>query len=609
MVRRDETLIPMMLRISVLPAMLAGVALAVFPAAGQSRGSNFMDTQQSPYHGQVVEEIIANVNDQVISKSDYDRALQELEQEARQQGWTQAQLYQQRKDLLRSLIDNQLLLSKGKELGITGETETIRRLDEMRKQYHLDSMEALQKAAEEQGVSFEDLKEQIRENVIRSEVISQEVGSRIMVAPSEIAAYYKAHPEEFERPESVQLSEILIATPNPDDAAQVAEAEKKADDIEARLKTGADFATVAKADSNGPTASDGGKLGDFKRGDLAKVLEEATFGLKAGQFTEPIRTRQGWLIMEVTAHQQAGIAPLDEVQNQIQEKIGYAKMEPALRVYLSELRDQAYIDVRPRYVDSGATGHEQKFLMGAYQPPQPKHKKTAHEERTRFREKAPRQKKETDAAGAAPAGVPTLDKINGTKNAGKEVASARTQKPGKREKIRFGQAPRETLPVADTRDVDAGAGAATTNVAANNQPGNAVVTNAAGDVIDTGNQAEKKTKTRFADRPKKTKEDKQKEKVAKKNRFAPPKETPAELAQDKLDQQAMGLNGDTTKPKKKPNPAKTGPKRRMSDQDKDKGQAQPNGQNGTGSSGAGQTPQGSNPNPNGTANQGAAPPQ
>jgi len=465
-------------------------------------------------------------------------------------------------------------------------------------------MEALQKAAEEQGVSFEDLKEQIRENVIRSEVISQEVGSRIMVAPSEIEAYYKAHQEEFERPESVQLSEILIATPNPDDAAQVAQAEKKADDIETRLKAGADFATVAKADSSGSTAPDGGKLGGFKRGDLAKVLEEATFSLKAGQFTEPIRARQGWLILEVTAHQQAGVAPLDEVQNEIQEKIGYTKMEPALREYLSELRDQAYIDVRPGYVDSGATGHEQKFLMGAYQPPQPKHKKKAHEERTRFREKAPRRKTETEVAG-----VPTLDKINGTKNAGKEVASTKTQKPGKREKIRFGQAPRETLPAGDTRDVDAGAGAATTNVAANNQPGNAVVTNAAGEVIDTGNQAEKKTKTRFADRPKVTKEQKKKEKEAKKNRFAAPKETPAELAQDKLDQQAMGLNGDTTKPKKKPNPAKTGPKRRMSDQDKDKGQAQPNGQTGTGSSGAGQTPQGSNPNPNGTANQGAAPPQ
>ena len=70
--------------------------------------------------------------------------------------------------------------------------------------------------------------------------------------------------------------------------------------IRDRLKTGADFATVAKADSGGPTAQEGGRLGDYKRGDLPKVMEDATFNLQAGQFTAPIRTKQGWLILEVT---------------------------------------------------------------------------------------------------------------------------------------------------------------------------------------------------------------------------------------------------------------------------------------------------------------------
>ncbi|HEX4064494.1 MAG TPA: peptidyl-prolyl cis-trans isomerase [Acidobacteriaceae bacterium] len=583
----------MMLRVpSFSAALAASVLLTAVPAFSQSRGSNFADTQQqqqSPYHGQIVEDIVAYVNDQVISKSDYDRAEQELEQEARQQGWSQQQLFEQRKDLLRSLIDNQLLLSKGKELGITGETEVIKRLDDMRKQYHLDSMEDLQKAAEQQGVSFEDLKEQIRENVIRSEVISQEVGSHIQIAPSEIEAYYKAHQQDFQRPEQVKLSEILVATPNPDDAAQVAQAEKKADDIETRLRGGADFATVAKADSNGPTAADGGRLGEFKRGDLAKVLENASFDLKAGQFTEPLRTKQGWLILEVTDHQQAGLAPLDQVQNQIQETLGYAKMEPALRTYLAQLRDQAYIEIRSGYMDSGATGHEQKFLMGAYMPPQPKHHK--HEERARFRQKSVKKQKETETANAGPpAGVPTLDKVNSQKDAPKEVATTKTQKPGKREKIRFGQAPRETLPAGDTREVDAGAGAdtsATTQMAAN-QPANSVVTNAEGNVIDTGNESDKKNKTRFSDRPKETKAKREKDQQAKKDRFAPPKETAAEVAQDKQEQSALGLNGDTTK-KKKANPAKGGPKRRLSDEDKNQDKTKDQQPNGSGAAGPSST--------------------
>lgn len=580
----------MMHRFTPFPALLAcGVALLAAPGFAQSRGSNYTDvpttqqTPQSPYHGAVVEDIVAEINDQVISKSDYDRAAQELEGEARQQGWSQQQLMEQRRDLLRSLIDNQLLLSKGKELGINGETEVVKRLDEMRKQYHMDSMEDLQKAAEAQGVSFEDLKEQIREHVITSEVISQEVGRTIQIAPSEIQNYYNTHQQEFERPEEVKLSEILVPTPNPDDAAQVAEAEKKAEGIESRLKGGADFATVAKADSTGPTAQEGGRLGDYKRGDLPKVMEDATFSLQPGQFTAPIRTKQGWLILDVTGHDKGGIAPLSQVTNDIQEKVGMTKMEPAMRAYLTRLRDEAAIFVRPPYVDSGATAHEIQFTMGAYQPPQPKHKKKQGVQRARFREKPVKKEKQTAGSSAPPAGVPTLDQVNAQKGAPVQVASAAapgTEKPGKKEKIRFGQAPRETLPTGNTRQVDAGAAPASTTAVATNTPGNAVaVTNAEGNVIDTGAENEKKTKTRLSDRMKQPRQKQQQEKAAKKKtKFAPPTETADQVAQDQQEKSALGLAGDTTKKPKKNSAAKTGPKRRMTDEDKN---AQQNNQSGS----------------------------
>ncbi|MFZ0629753.1 MAG: peptidyl-prolyl cis-trans isomerase [Acidobacteriaceae bacterium] len=596
----------MMLRFPFLPVLLAAsVGLTVVPGAApaiaQGRGSSDTQTQQSPYHGTVVEDIAARVNDQVISKSDYDRAEQELEQEARQQGWTQAQTMEQRRDLMRSLIDNQLLLSKGKELGINGETEVIKRLDDMRKQYHLNSLEDLQKAAEAQGVSFEDLKEQIRENVIRSEVISQEVGSHIQVAPSEIRAYYQDHQQEFEKPEEERLSEILLPTANPDDATQVADAKKKADDIEARLKGGADFATVAKADSGGPTAAQGGDLGEFKRDDLhSKELEDATFSLAAGQYTQPIRTRQGWLILKVTEHQKGGVEPLDDVQNQIQEQIGMQKMEPALREYLTRLRDEASIDVRAPYFDSGATPNEIKLVQSAYTAPQPKKKKSV--DRSRFRQKPVRSAKKaaTETAGV-PAGVPTLDKVNG--QGGKEVASYKgTEKPGKKEKIRFGQAPRETLPSGTTREVDAGAagaqtaqGAETASQVAANQPTNGVaLTNAQGEVIDTSNSGQAKTKMRFSDVGRQPKA-KQREMARKKKeqkeaeKFHPPAETTQQVAADQLQQSALGLNGDSKKAAKqakaeKKKAEKNAPKRRMSDEDKkstpsDQQNGQPNGTN------------------------------
>lgn len=502
------------------------------------------ESERSPYPGKVVEEIVARVNDQVISLSDYNRAVQDLEQEAQQEGWSEQQLYEQKHDLLRSLIDKQLLLSEGKQLGITGDTGMIRRLDEMRKQYHLASMDALQKAAEAQGVSWEDLKEQIRENIITSDVISQEVAPKIDVTPSEIQDYYDTHKSDFEEPEEVQLSEILIATPNPDDAAQVASAEKKADDIENRLKAGADFATIAKADSSGPTAAEGGPLGEYKKGVLPAVMQDATFDLKPGQWTQPIRTRQGWLILEVTKHIDAGVEPLSEAQNQIQQIVGMQKLQPALRAYLTQLRNEAYIAIRPGYEDAGASSDEMKFIQSAYVPPGPKHRK--HEKRARFRTRPVRYRKpkEEMASSAIPSG-------SASETAG------RTQKPGKREKIRFGQAPRETLPPAPTRIVNAGADEQQAAIQPMSDTGNAV---------DESQQPEKHRKLRFQDQKKLPKAKRWKK--GRKQKYVAPLETPQEAATMQRESQAYGLNGDTAH-RKKVNPAKEGPKRRFSNDKKD----------------------------------------
>ena len=137
----------------------------------------------------------------------------QLEGEAKQQAIPPHELQQKKADLLRDLIDQQLLLSKGKELGITGETELIKRLDEIRKQNHLDSLEDLEKAAQQQGVSYEDFKANIRNGIITQQVVRDEVGRHITMSPADVQSYFKAHESEFAQPESVTLNEILIPTP------------------------------------------------------------------------------------------------------------------------------------------------------------------------------------------------------------------------------------------------------------------------------------------------------------------------------------------------------------------------------------------------------------
>ena len=423
----------------------AAFVLVTVLLAGFISAQNLPSVPESPYGGTTVEDIIARVNDQIITRSDYDRALAELDQEARQRGDTMQQMSAAHKDLLRSLIDQQLWLSKGKELGITGDTELVKRLDEIRKQYNLETLEDLEKAAREQGVSFEDFKANIRNGIITQEVMRQEVGQRIQFTPGEAERYYEQHKSEYTQPESEHLSEILVSsgTAGSDDPAKLAAAKAKADDIESRLRAGGDFSQLARNFSDGPTASEGGDLGQYKRGQLPKALEDKTFPLTVGEYTDPILTRQGYIILKVVQRSAGGPAPYKDVQEQVEETLYMSRMEPAIRAYLTKMREDAFIDIKQGYTDSGASPNETKPVYSAYVPPAAK--KKAKVERTRFRESTHNFRQKSAQAAPPPEQDTTPATAKTKKHKKTEVAS---EKPGKKEKIRYGQAPRETLPTA-----------------------------------------------------------------------------------------------------------------------------------------------------------------
>ena len=340
--------------------------------------------------GQVVEEIIARVNNQIITRSEFERSKDQLKDEVKQQNPNDPdKAYAEReKDILRDLIDQQLLLDKGKDLGITGDTDLIKKLDQMRKDMKLDSLEALEKEATKQGVSWEDFKQNMRNQIITQKVISEEVGGKLAMSKDEEQKFYDEHKSEMEQPEYIRLSEILVApkpstpsiTPVPDpaaagsapaaqppvdeaakqaaDAAALTTAEAKADDLLKQIRAGASFEDMAKKSSDGPSAADGGALGMFKRGQLAKELEDKTFAMKAGDVTDVIRTKQGFVILKVIDHQQAGIPPMKDVLDKIQGAIYYEKLQPALRAYLTKLREDAYIKYADGYIDSGKSPNQ-----------------------------------------------------------------------------------------------------------------------------------------------------------------------------------------------------------------------------------------------------------
>jgi peptidyl-prolyl cis-trans isomerase SurA len=324
----------------------------------------------------VVEEIIVRINNNIVTRADLRRSREQLLAESHQDSPAAGSDAKDREpDLLRDLIDQQLLLQKGEELGISADTDVVKRLDELRKQMHAESMEDLEKAAQAQGVSWEEFKQNMKNSIITQHVISQEVGGHINVSQQEIQRYYDQHKSDMERPEQVRMSEILISTqtqppvktekgqdvlPQAPSPEVVEAAKAKVDKVYDLLKKGGSFEDLAKQYSDGPTAASGGDLEYFKRGTLSKDLEERVFAMNPGGYSEPVRTNQGWVILKVTEHQTPGIPPLKEVASRVQEQIYMTKMQPALRDYLTKLREDAYIDVKAGYVDTGASPNETK---------------------------------------------------------------------------------------------------------------------------------------------------------------------------------------------------------------------------------------------------------
>ncbi len=516
-------------------------------------------------NGDVVEYPIVRVNDQIIDRSDYERAEMQLMDDAQRENLSPAELEQQKKDLLRDMIDQQLLISRGKELDINADSDVIRQLDDIRKQNHFDTMEDLEKAVRQSGVSYEDFKANIRNKIITQQVVRDEVGRTLHLSAKQEQAYYDEHKQEFAQPEQVRLSEILIPTPDEPTDAQLAAAQAKADEVAAKLKAGAKFEDLVKQYPDSPNPEAGGDLGTFKLGEgkLAKVLEDKTFALQAGDSTSPIRTRQGFVILKVTEHTPAGIPPLSAVDEQVQNAMYQEQMAPALRAYLTSLREKAYVDIAPGFVDTGASAKQTKPVYAASTPPAVK-KKTKKARLDSDRTVTPAAPSSTPALAAAPAAKTTASakKVS--------VSTGKKSKKVHREKIRYGQAPRNSLPASPEETLasgaDQGPGAASSLLPA---PGAAIAaidqSTPSSDVNPLSPRVAYQGKTRYSDRAPIEAKAKASAKVAKikeKAAAAPPPLTAEQKAAQQTQNAALGLGGDTATKKKKTK-VKGAPKERI----------------------------------------------
>jgi peptidyl-prolyl cis-trans isomerase SurA len=307
---------------------------------------------------QVVDEVIAQVNDDVITLSMLKRETKERIDALKQGGMTEQQamdeVAKRQAELIATLINEKLLLQKGKELDLANEieAEVNRRMLQIAQEQGINSIEKLRQVMVQNGLNPDDVIRTMRTEMMKQAVFQQEVDRRIYLGFStdEVKKYFDAHPDKFRKPESVKLSEIYLSTVGKDEAAVKA----RAQELVTQARAGADFKALAKTNSerekNGTRTAqqDEGYVGEFDVPSLREDLLALLKDMKAGGVTDPIRTNDGYQILRVDERTPGGTTPTFN-DNRVRETMLMERQPKEREAYLQTLRNEAFIKVTESY--------------------------------------------------------------------------------------------------------------------------------------------------------------------------------------------------------------------------------------------------------------------
>src|SRR4051812_5775987 len=325
-------------------AGVAAVVVALLPAAARS---------------EILEQVLVKVNGEIFTKTDLEtRQVTEIRQRGKQIDLsTPAGNEELRKaiadvtpGLLVSVVDEMLIVQRGKELGYRVSEEQFKQiLDNLKTQNKIENDEQLVTALKQENMSMADLRKNLERTVIAQRVQQAEVFGRVAITDDEAHKYYDAHMTEFTTPSSVMLREILVNVPTDarginaaaDDAAKA-----KAEDIRRRAAGGEPFDKLAGELSDSASKANGGLIGPLNVTDLSADFRKMVEGLKPGEMTPVIRTQRGYQILKLESVTPTKILEFDKARDQISERVFTDKRRDEFQKYLVKLRAQAIIDWR-----------------------------------------------------------------------------------------------------------------------------------------------------------------------------------------------------------------------------------------------------------------------
>ncbi len=293
---------------------------------------------------EVVEEIVAVVNDEVITLSEF-RAQYQLAQSALraqvpqdQQAQAEEQL---RKEYLETMITEMLLLQKAKELGLNVQEQLKAAIEKIKQDNNIASDADLRRAIEQQGVPYETWLHQYEEGMMRQAVLYTEVQRSIALGDAEVVQYYKKNPAEFTVPTEFKLNAIYFAGEGR--TAEAAESLKAA--VDAKLKAGTAFAEAAAELSDPPMKEAKGELGTFKAGELEPALETAVDKLKPGETSGWVNSKNGWYLLQLVEKKDSRLRSFEEARGEVEQKIFGQKAAVKEEAYLKDLRAKSFVKI------------------------------------------------------------------------------------------------------------------------------------------------------------------------------------------------------------------------------------------------------------------------
>jgi parvulin-like peptidyl-prolyl isomerase len=298
-----------------------------------------------PLHSQeVVEAIVAVVNDDIITLSDYKKNFDAIYQVLRSQfqGEEFNSRYEQLKsNLLDTMITELLLLQKAREQNLDVSEQLTMYIENMKKQNNIESDEQLIRAMQQQGIDFESWKDEQEEMLQKQAVIFMEVNRSIVIDESEMLSYYRTNPDEFTEVPEYRIRIIYLSNENKSDD----DLQAKMKEIDTRLSGGEDMGILASEYSEGPEKETQGDLGTFKKGELERNLEQAVESLAQGQTSSWLSLSNGMYLVRLEEKKESRLRSFDEVRKDIEQKLFLEQSQVKQDEYLKKLKGESYIRI------------------------------------------------------------------------------------------------------------------------------------------------------------------------------------------------------------------------------------------------------------------------